>query len=141
MSITAAIFVILIIAAFFTAFYMGRQLLMVFFGKARSHAAENAVESPAVVTLPLVILAVLSALGGLLNFPGLHWLEHWLEHTFGAHAPAEFVLPVALGSLAVALTGLLLAWAVYGRRKTLALRGAADPLARSLGPIFNGHAA
>ncbi len=133
-----AIFVVLVTAAFFTAFYMGRQLLMVFFGKARSHAAEHAAESPAVVTVPLIILALLSALGGLLNFPGLHWLETWLEHTFGAHAPAEFVLPVALGSLAVALVGLLLAWSIYGRRKTLSVRGAADPLARSLGPVFKG---
>ncbi len=40
------VFVLLVIAAFFTAFYMGRQVLMVFFGKPRSRAAEGAVENP-----------------------------------------------------------------------------------------------
>ena len=48
---------LLTIAAFLTAFYMGRQVLMVFFGKPRTHAAEEAKESPASMTIPLMVLA------------------------------------------------------------------------------------
>ena len=92
------VYVLLTIAAFCTAFYMGRQLLMVFFGKPRHEAAEHAVESAPLMTTPLIILAVLSVLAGILNFPFLteasahaaeevHELgyrvliEQWLEHS------------------------------------------------------------
>ncbi len=92
------VYFLLTVAAFCTAFYMGRQLLMVFFGKPRSEAAEHAEESPPVITTPLIILAVLSVLGGILNFPFLNeasarvaeeahnlgyrvLLEQWLEHS------------------------------------------------------------
>jgi NADH-quinone oxidoreductase subunit L len=85
-------------AAFCTAFYMGRQLKMVFFGRPRHGAAEHASESPPIITVPLIILAVLSIAGGLLNVPffsssaaqraeethnlGLNLgLEQWLEHS------------------------------------------------------------
>jgi len=132
------VFVVLVIAAFFTAFYVGRQLLLVFFGKGRSPAAEHAQESPALVTVPLVVLAVLTVFAGGLNFPGSHLLETWLEHTLGPGQPAEFVVPVALGSLGVALVGLLIAWSIYGQRKTLSKTGGVDPLARILGPIYTG---
>lgn len=132
-----AVFILLLIAAFFTAFYMGRQLSMVFFGKARSGAAEHAVESPLVVTLPLVILALLSVGGGVFNLPGSHWLETWLEHTFQAVVPGGFSWAIALISLGVALGGFALAWLIYGR-KPLVSAEAADPLAKPLGPIFLG---
>src|SRR5512139_2363336 len=54
---------LLTIAAFFTAFYMGRQIWMVFFGEPRHEAAAHAEESPPVITVPLMILAALSLLG------------------------------------------------------------------------------
>jgi NADH-quinone oxidoreductase subunit L len=122
------IFGLLIVAAFCTAFYMGRQLLLIFFGSPRTRAAGAAVESKPLVTVPLVILAVLSALGGLLNFPGLYPLEHWLEHTLEGIHPLEFSLTTALISLGVALFGLFLAYLVYGRRPA-AQPQQADPLA------------
>jgi NADH-quinone oxidoreductase subunit L len=56
-------------AAICTAFYMGRQLKMVFFGAPRHEAAKHAHESSSLMTTPLVILAVLAIVGGLLNFP------------------------------------------------------------------------
>ncbi len=65
---------------------------MVFFGKPRSRAAEGAVENPPIITLPLVALAILSAVGGVLNLPGVHTLEHWLEHTLHGLEPGEFIL-------------------------------------------------
>jgi NADH-quinone oxidoreductase subunit L len=131
------VFVLLLIAAFFTAFYMGRQVLMVFFGKPRSTAAEHAKESPALITVPLILLAVLSAVGGALNLPGISSLEHWLEHSVAGVEPGQFVLPVALGSLAVALTGILAAWLIYGRRP-LAKAKDLDPLAGPLNGIYTG---
>jgi NADH-quinone oxidoreductase subunit L len=131
------VFIVLLIAAFLTAFYMGRQILMVFFGKGRSPGAVHAVESPALVTLPLVFLAVLSVFGGALNFPGLNELETWLEPSLKNLVSAPFNLAVAGGSLLVALLGLGVALAVYSTRRTLAVPGQPDPLKRVLGPVFN----
>jgi len=129
------IYIILTLAAFLTAFYVGRQLLMVFFGKPRSAAAEKASESPLLVTLPLVILALLSILGGALNLPGSHLLETWLEHSVHGAAAGHFVLTVALISLGIALLGLVLAWLTYGR-KPLFENSQPDPLHRPLSGIF-----
>jgi NADH-quinone oxidoreductase subunit L len=129
-----AIYLLLTAAAFLTAFYIGRQVLMVFFGKPRSGAAEQAEESPAVMTGPLIALAGLAAVGGALNFPGLHSLTLFLEHTLeGLHA-SEFNPAVAGISTGLGLVALLFAWLLYGR-KTLAA-GEADPLTRMLGLLF-----
>jgi NADH-quinone oxidoreductase subunit L len=99
-----AIYLVLVIAAGFTAFYMTRQILMVFFGKARTPEAKHAGESPAVMLVPLVVLAVLSIFGGNLNLPtigdwhpepsvitpyGAHGLEQWLDHTLHPAAAGE----------------------------------------------------
>jgi NADH-quinone oxidoreductase subunit L len=132
---TPAIFVLLLLAAFLTAFYMGRQILMVFFGKPRSQPAARATESPAIITGPLVVLAVLSVVGGALNLPGLAWLEQWLLHTVQNILPGDFTWPVALGSLAVAVLGLVVAWLVYGRR-SLGSPETPDPLELSLKGLF-----
>jgi NADH-quinone oxidoreductase subunit L len=131
-----AIFVVLAIAAFFTAFYIGRQILMVFFGEARTSAAVKASESPKVVTVPLLILAALSVLGGLLNFPGWLPLEHWLAFTLGEVEAVGFIWPVAGASLTLALIGLGLAWLLYGRKPLV--KEQPDPLQRGLGPVFTG---
>ena len=132
-----AVFVVLIVAAFFTAFYMGRQVLMVFFGKARTPAAGQAQESPALVTVPLVILALLSVFGGVLNLPGVHTLETWLAHTLGEMQPAPFVSWIAVLSTLLALTGLVVAWVIYGRR-SLGAPEKIDPLQKSLGGVYRG---
>ncbi len=132
------VYLVLAFAAFLTAFYVGRQLLLVFFGKGRTPAAEHAQESRALVTVPLIILAILSVLGGALNLPGSHLLETWLEHTFGPGHPTGFVVSIAVISTVVALLGLLIAWSIYGQRKTLAKTGSVDPLSHLLGPVFKG---
>ena len=87
---------LLTIAAFLTAFYMGRQIWMVFFGQPRHEAADKAEESPSVITIPLIVLAVLAVVGGALNLPGLDALTLWLEHTITAVHPGEFMPNVAL---------------------------------------------
>jgi NADH-quinone oxidoreductase subunit L len=147
------IYVLLTVAAFFTAFYMGRQILMVFFGEPRSPAAEHAVESPAVMTVPLIILAGLSILGGALNLPVLHTFGHWLEHTIHigeaageaeaveAAASGGFNLGIALLSTALALAAIFIAWWLYDRRyrEMQALPTAKrpdDPLRSIIGPVF-----
>jgi len=132
---TPAIFVLLILAAFLTAFYMGRQILMVFFGKPRSQPAARASESPAIITGPLVVLAILSVIGGTLNLPGIAWLEQWLSRTVQIVLPGEFTWTVALSSLAIALLGLVVAWLVYGRR-SLGSPESPDPLELSLKGLF-----
>jgi NADH-quinone oxidoreductase subunit L len=127
------IYVLLTIAAFLTAFYMGRQIWMVFFGEPRHEAAAHAEESPPVITVPLMILAVLSVIGGALNLPGLHTLTAWLEHTIEVHA-GEFVWSVAILSTVLALAALYLSWLIYGRNPLRA--GETDPLKLRLGGFF-----
>ncbi len=136
-------------AAICTAFYMGRQLKMVFFGESRHEAADHAHESPPTMTVPLVILAGLAILGGLLNLPFLNegiaeanhhhaggiWLalEGWLEHSIEAfhlaeeglvhlpHTPLVLSLTVAGISTVLALGALALAFfVVYGKRPSSA---------------------
>ncbi|MCI0554140.1 MAG: NADH-quinone oxidoreductase subunit L [Anaerolineae bacterium] len=139
---------LLTIAAFFTAFYMGRQIWMVFFGEARHEASAHAEESPRVMTVPLMILAVLSVLGGALNLPSVHRLTHWLEHTIELVEHEVHVAPwleiswgglnpyVAVISTILALLAIWLSWLIYRRNPLNA--GQIDPLKRSLGLIFTG---
>ncbi len=123
-------------AAFFTAFYMGRQIWLVFFGRPRHKAAAQAEESPPIMTVPLMILAGLSVVGGGLNLPGVHTLTQWLEQTLEFIHAGEFNLSVAFPSTALALLALALSWLLYGRRPLAARRP--DPLRRLLGPLFVG---
>lgn len=132
------VWVLLTAAAFLTAFYMGRQIWLVFFGEARTKAAKEAVESPLTMLIPLGILAALSILGGLINMPVLHPLTNWLEHTLGhefAH-PTSFNFGVATFSTVLALAAIYLSWRLYGRKPLAA--GEADPLKRRLGFVFTG---
>ncbi len=131
-----AIYWLLTIAAFFTAFYMGRQIWMVFFGEPRHEAAAHAEESPKVITIPLMVLAALSVLGGALNLPGVETLSHWLENTVQFIKPIEFQMNVALISTGLALLAILTSWLLYGRKPLKA--GEIDPLKKMLGPIFTG---
>ena len=146
-----AIYWLLIIAAFFTAFYMGRQVFMVFFGESRSEPATHAKESPLVMTIPLIILALLSIVGGFLNFPTTHTFTTWLDHTIKVVSEAveggeaavagEFNWIVIIISSVLALTGIAIAWYLYIRRyKEMKLlpanKRADDPLRPILGPVF-----
>jgi NADH-quinone oxidoreductase subunit L len=133
------LYVIGIITASFTAFYMWRLMNMTFYGKSRvSHEVEHHLhESPKVMTVPLILLAAGSVLGGwvgvpkVFHFPG-SWpsMEHWLAPVFAgpAHqvaaaaqhhsAAAEWGL-MAL-SVALAVGGILLARRLYHERPELA---------------------
>ena len=132
------VYILLTIAAFFTAFYMGRQIWMVFFGQPRHEAAAHAEESPLIITAPLMVLAALALLGGALNLPfeGFHNLTHWLGHTLGEVEGLPLNLQVAGISTGLALLAILISWLIYGRNTLHA--GQPDPLKKPLGLIFTG---
>ena len=116
-----------ILGAGITAFYMTRVMLMTFFGEKRwaSEASEatgdqlvaHPHESPAVMTWPMILLAVGSvASGGFFAIGGT--LEHWLEPVVGAHE-AEHATPawvVTIVVLAVVAAGIAIAYRMYGTR-------------------------
>jgi NADH-quinone oxidoreductase subunit L len=122
------VFILLLIAAGVTAFYVFRQLYLVFAGQQRSHAYHPH-ESPRVMTWPLIALAVLVTVGGLLNAPPFSLLTHFLE---GEEVP--FAFGIAASSVGLAALGWLGAWALYGRQPLAA--GQADPLQKLLGPVY-----
>lgn len=148
-SLNPAVLWLLIIAAFLTAFYSFRQIFMVFFGESRSEPSTHAEESKAIMTIPLIILAILSLFGGLLNFPTLHSFTTWLSHSLtglaegvGGEAPAvSFNFVIAIGSTLVAVGGILLAWYLYmqrarGQQKLPLNQRPDDPLRSMLGPVY-----
>ena len=112
-----------IVTALLTAFYMTRQFILVFLGKPRWDSEVHPHESPKVMTVPLLILAVLSIGAGFLNAPllGILSLEHFLEPAFEgvplAHPPeaASTELLLALVSVVAAVVGISMAVLLYMR--------------------------
>jgi NADH-quinone oxidoreductase subunit L len=151
-----ALYAVGIITAILTAFYMTRQVIMVFFGQARWTSLANAEEapevaegeapvethnahgefkpheSPPIMWIPLVALAAVAALGGLINVPKLfgipggvaYKLEEWLHPVIefgeadisGTWAYDNKYILVAI-AVAAALVGIALAWLVYERKR------------------------
>jgi len=102
-------------AVVLTAFYMTRLVAETFFGKARSHAAEHAHENSAVMTVPLVLLAVCAIALGFLGTPAWPWLQSALSGApVEPHSPPEGSGLMMLSIVLVAL-GLGAGWAVYWR--------------------------
>ncbi|HXF69992.1 MAG TPA: NADH-quinone oxidoreductase subunit L [Thermoflexus sp.] len=121
---------LLLATAFLTAFYMTRQVVMVFAGAPRSHAAAHAKESPAVMTVPLGLFAFFAIIAGWINAPSLGALSAWLEpeHHLVFH-PEQ-----ALGATLIAFAGVGAAWAIY--RPQAWPEGVEDPLQTALKAIF-----
>lgn len=94
---STSMYVIGVITAMFTSFYMFRMLYLTFYGKFRgTHDQEHHLhESPPTMTIPLIILAILSIVGGFIGVPaslgGNHILEHFLSPVFEA---SNKLLPV-----------------------------------------------
>ena len=126
------LYAVAILTVFLTAFSMARVFFVVFTGKARGDL--HAHESPRVMTVPLVLLAVLSA--GL-GFAGSPWLARdihsLLEPLAARHAVLN--LRLLLQSNGLALAGILLAFLLYRRG-----RPAPDPLRRAMGPLYSALA-
>jgi NADH-quinone oxidoreductase subunit L len=143
--------------ALLTAFYMTRQVYYVFFGASRlitshdeSHSAivehqEHSMrdfphESPAVMTVPLVILAAFAVLLGVVGTPAWPWFDSFLN---GQPAILNFagfsengILPVMLYSSIIVFVGLELGWWFYGRQP-ITSAGAPDALERAQPQLFN----
>jgi len=105
-----------------TAFYMFRQFFMVFFGKCRAdrHVQEHLHESPKVMTLPLVVLAIGSVVAGWIGLPEVfggslfaHWLEPVIPAHHGEHAPVALEMGLMAVSISVAAIGFFIAYLMY----------------------------
>ncbi len=131
------LYIIGLATALLTAYYMTRQVILVFFGKARweSHAEEHGAhgefkphESPPVMLFPLVVLAGLSIVGGIIQLPNVSWLpdsitgrlaswldpvvefgERNIQGSWGDGHKTILMLIATVGALA----GIVIAWLVY----------------------------
>jgi NADH-quinone oxidoreductase subunit L len=101
--------------ALMTAFYMFRLLWLTFLTPSRmSHEVEHHVhESPFSMTSVLVVLAVLSAVGGFVSIP--HFLEHLLPLPGVHHELEHYETPLIVLSVVLALAGLAAAFLIYGK--------------------------
>jgi NADH-quinone oxidoreductase subunit L len=117
----SALWILGLVTALLTAFYMTRQFILVFMGKPRWDDGAEPHESPRVMTVPLTILAALAAVGGLSNTPLRLTLEHFLEPSFElvevAGVPDDLSLLTVLAFLSVlaGLVGIGAAWVNYRR--------------------------
>jgi NADH-quinone oxidoreductase subunit L len=113
-----------LIGAGLTAAYMTRALLMTFFGEKRWEDDVHPHEAPSTMTIPMMVLGLLSLVGGyLLVLNG--GVEHWLSPSVGATLEGPHALNkwlVGLVTLAVVLVGIGIAYLVFGQRRVPAAR-------------------
>ncbi|HUR79658.1 MAG TPA: NADH-quinone oxidoreductase subunit L [Thermoanaerobaculia bacterium] len=118
------------LAAFCTSFYMYRLVYLTFYGKFRGTPEQerHLHESPATMTIPLIVLAALSVFGGLLGLPhvfGSNFLEHWL-HPVIPELPGAHEIHIDSGtewlvmglSTAIAIAGWFVAMSLYAKKGT-----------------------
>lgn len=107
-----------ILAAGITGFYMTRMVAMTFFGKARWEDDAHPHESPAVMTIPLIILALGSTFMGMAL---LFWgdIEEWLEPVVGYESmPTPLATWVYIViTLIVVIIGAIIGWVMYARKE------------------------
>ncbi|NTU82433.1 MAG: NADH-quinone oxidoreductase subunit L [Chloroflexales bacterium] len=134
---------LLFLTSLLTAFYMGRQVALVFYGEQRDpHYHPH--ESGRVMTAPLVILAIGAAVGGLINLPalwegmpGAHLLTDWLQPVLHEEA-GELNLAMAMLATAGAIGMGYLGWWAYTSNATKVKVGGKDPAYRYTGDIWDG---
>ncbi|MBP1748618.1 MAG: nuoL [Deltaproteobacteria bacterium] len=136
-----------------TAFYMFRMFFNTFHGESRAseEVKHHIHESPKVMTVPLMVLAVLSIAGGYVGVPhllgGANHIEKWLEPVFGHHAPAAahaggfnivstafassgeaggieagMEMKLMIGAIIIGLLGIFIAWLFYVKNPNLPKR-------------------
>lgn len=142
-----ALWVCGVLGAAMTAFYMTRLMALTFWGESRVDSHTHPHESPALMTIPLVLLAVLSAVGGWIGIPHviaeiLPWhpaniWEEWLHPLIKEipnlpHADASLEWGLMAVSLTLAIISASVAYHFY-------LRAPKTPekIAKSLGPVYN----
>jgi NADH-quinone oxidoreductase subunit L len=132
-----------LVTALLTAYYMTRQVVMVFYGDARwtDQSAEHGAhgdhirphESPWIMLIPLIVLAILSTVGGALNLPfneHTEFLSRWLapvvdvgERQLQSNV-ADLRWPLAVVATVIAALGIAGAYLIYARRKAKAFEPA-----------------
>jgi NADH-quinone oxidoreductase subunit L len=123
-----AVFGVLVVSAFLTAFYTMRQITLTFLGEPRTKAAEHAQETPWTMTVPLIVLAVFAAGYGWVGIPqdfpllgGIlpNWLFEFVGRTL-SEVPREAAFdPIPLlASMIVSLGGLFFGWLAYRNVRT-----------------------
>ncbi|HQQ93424.1 MAG TPA: NADH-quinone oxidoreductase subunit L [Bacteroidia bacterium] len=113
------------IASMLTAFYMFRMLFLTFYGRFRGSAAQehHLHESPPSMTIPLIVLAALSVLGGVLGMPEIwgmnNWMHHFLEPVILRQVPSTLSHETEWTLMALAVTAALaviyLTYMIYRR--------------------------
>lgn len=133
------------LGATLTAFYMTRLMCLTFWGKSRVPKETHPHESDAMMTVPLIILAVLSVIGGWIGIPHVigsvigdvpNIWEHWLHPLIKEipnmeHAEASLEWTLMAVSVSLATISAFVAYQMYVRKP-----GTADKVAKSLGPIY-----
>ena len=124
-----------IVTAFMTATYSFRAVFVPFWGKPRNHKLyEHAHESPPVMTVPLIILAIGAAFGGVIGLPKASWLHHWLmpvfEHVMHESEPGALMWGLMTVSALVALGGIYFAYELFVVNPDRVLR-----IRKALGPV------
>ncbi len=124
-------------AALLTAFYMFRLLFMTFHGRSRmdKHVEKHVHESPMNMLFPLMVLALLSVVGGFLGFPAASAINSFLAPVVGggghlgihdggeAHHVSQNLMFSMMGlSTGIALVGILLAYVLYVKKPDLPVR-------------------
>jgi NADH-quinone oxidoreductase subunit L len=123
------VFGLLLIAAGFTAFYMWRQIELVFLGAPRTDAAANAPESNRLMTIPLIVLAFFAIFAGFMNTPsyvlgldnifGAHLFTDRLEYSVRHAHASEFQPVIAILATILAVGAFVLAHNIYKRRNII----------------------
>ncbi|MBL7128625.1 MAG: NADH-quinone oxidoreductase subunit L [Ignavibacteria bacterium] len=122
------IYAIVLLTAAITAFYMFRLVALTFYGKPRYDTSKvTPHESPKVMTIPLIILAILSTIGGFIGMPHIlhlpHLLESWFEPVFiDAKTIAATLSPETLYSMPVDLLIIIISICVAAASILIALK-------------------
>lgn len=125
-----AAWILLQIGSLLTVFYMFRLLYLVFWGEFRGseHTRQHIHEAPAIMSLPLLVLMVLSAVAGFLGLPAITGMQHWLqgylsgvlahphEHLHPDHATEWMLMGIATAG---AIVTIIIATYVYRVKKSL----------------------
>lgn len=124
------VFGLMVIAAAMTTTYMFRMYFLVFHGTFRgdSHTEKHLHESSSLMTLPLIVLAILSVIGGALNLPSFlagdhaHWMNHFLEETtlglafvHPHHLEDGTAIGIMIGTTVITLSLIFWAYSVYAK--------------------------
>ena len=126
------LFGVAVFVAALTTFYMFRLFFVAFLGEARSEKSRHAHESPAVMSLPLVVLAVFALVGGYIGISNIYGSQFIAEHeqlsvVQQAFEPVHNLFPMLCGIGAV-VVGLFTAFTLYNNTAT-------DPLPAKLGGL------